>query len=208
MSDLADVFYRLTRRVLFSWPFFCILFHFILFYFFLRDFPDAAAIHLGVNGSGGDDPFFTSTASRLDLEPTTAGPHELSPGKYLFFLFFFFLLFLHTSLWRPSVSFTRSRRCASSWLFFIRTDGYDRSTALSLSLSSDLEHGEGRRESLFLVSRGLRAALVCAPGSKTKKKSRWEKQNFRKANGSGMAERKKKKKKRELQTWMPSLICV
>ncbi|XP_032793245.2 uncharacterized protein LOC116930007 isoform X1 [Daphnia magna] len=34
------------------------------------------AIHLGVNGS--DDPFFT-TASRLDLEPTTAGPHELSP---------------------------------------------------------------------------------------------------------------------------------
>lgn len=33
-------------------------------------------IHLGVNGS--DDPFFT-TASRLDLEPTTAGPHELSP---------------------------------------------------------------------------------------------------------------------------------
>jgi hypothetical protein len=114
MSDLADVFYRLTRRVLFSWPFFCILFHFILFYFFLRDFPDAAAIHLGVNGSGGDDPFFTSTASRLDLEPTTAGPHELSPGKYLFFLFFFFLLFLHTSLWRPSVSFTRSRRCASS----------------------------------------------------------------------------------------------
>ncbi|XP_046657625.1 uncharacterized protein LOC124350935 isoform X1 [Daphnia pulicaria] len=40
---------------------------------------DAAAIHLGVNGSGGDDPFFTSTASRLDLEPTTAGPHELSP---------------------------------------------------------------------------------------------------------------------------------
>lgn len=37
------------------------------------------AVHLGVNGSGGDDPFFTSTASRLDLEPTTAGPHELSP---------------------------------------------------------------------------------------------------------------------------------
>lgn len=145
---------------------FCISFYF-LFYFFLRDFPDAAAIHLGVNGSGGDDPFFTSTASRLDLEPTTAGPHELSPGKNISFSysssFFFFLLFLHTSLWRPSVSFTRSRRCASFWLFFIRTDGYDRSTALSLTLSSDLERGEGRRESLFLVSRGLRAALVCAP---------------------------------------------
>jgi hypothetical protein len=45
------------------------------------DFPDFA-VHLGVNGSGGDDPFFTSTASRLDLEPTTAGPHELSPGMY------------------------------------------------------------------------------------------------------------------------------
>lgn len=46
-----------------------------VFFSRVRDFPDT--IHLGVNGS--DDPFFT-TASRLDLEPTTAGPHELSPG--------------------------------------------------------------------------------------------------------------------------------
>lgn len=167
-------FYRLTRRVLFSWPFFCILFHFLFFYF-LRDFPDAAAIHLGVNGSGGDDPFFTSTASRLDLEPTTAGPHELSPGKYL--LFFFFLLLTISS--HISMEAVRLLLEEGALLFDYFSSGRMDMTAARHSLSPfrPTLNGEGRRESLFLVSRGLRAGLVCAPGSNLKKKKgRWEKE--------------------------------